>query len=61
MVLENQGVQYGFVSEKDEIKVKNDFKEMYYPSSEAWRSHVIDESKIVLDKSLNNFTCLEFY
>ena len=60
MILENQGEQYGFEYEEDMKKVKNDFMEMYYPSSEAWKSHIIDETKIVFDKSLKQFSELEF-
>jgi hypothetical protein len=59
MILENQGEQYGYVSEKDFKKVKDDFMEMYYPSSVAWRSHIIDETKIIFDKSLKRFSELE--
>ena len=59
MILENQGEQYGFESEEDLKKVKNDFMEMYYPSSEAWKSHIIDETKIIFDKSLKRFSELE--
>jgi len=60
MILENQGEQYGYISDKDFKKVKDDFMEMYYPSSEAWKSHIIDETKIVLDKSLQRFCEIEF-
>lgn len=60
MILENQGEQYGYVSDEDFKKVKEDFMEMYYPSSDAWKSHVIDETKIIFDKSLKRFSELEF-
>jgi hypothetical protein len=60
MVLENQGDQYGYKSVDDSIKVKNDFIEMDYPSSESWRSHIIDETKIVFDKSLQRFVEFDF-
>jgi hypothetical protein len=59
MILENQGEQYGYESEEDLKKVKNDFMEMYYPSSDAWKSHIIDETKIIFDKSLKRFSELE--
>lgn len=60
MIMENQGEQYGYKSEKDREKIKLDFMEMYNPSSEAWRSHIIDETKMVFDKSLNRFCETEF-
>jgi hypothetical protein len=60
MVLENQGEQYGYESDIDLEKVKKDFIEMNYPSSNEWRSHIIDETKIMLDKSLKRFSELDF-
>jgi len=60
MVLENQGAQFGYKSSEDSLKVKNDFIEMDYPSSVSWRSHIIDETKIVFDKSLNRFVEIDF-
>lgn len=60
MILENQGEQYGYESEEDRIKGKSDFLEMYFPSSEEWRNHIMDETKIVLDKSLKRFCEVEF-
>jgi hypothetical protein len=60
MILENQGEQYGYESKKDRLKEKDDFREMYYPSSEDWRNHAIDETRIVFDKALKRFSELEF-
>jgi hypothetical protein len=59
MILENQGEQYGYNSDEDLKKVKKDFMEMDYPSSLAWRSHIIDETKVIFDKSLKRFSELE--
>jgi len=59
MILENQGEQYGFLSDEDSQKVKNDFIKMYYPVSDAWKSHIIDETKILFDNSLKRFSELE--
>lgn len=55
MISENQGQQYGFESEEDKDKVKKDLLEMYYPSSNKWRSHIIEETRTVFDKSLLRF------
>ena len=55
MILENQGQQYGFQTDDDKEKVKNDLLEMYYPSSNKWRSHIIEETKAVFDKSITRF------
>ena len=59
MILENQGVHHGYQSAKDELTVKNRFREMYYPSSAVWRSQVIRESKRMIAMLLTNFEQLE--
>ncbi len=56
MILENQGAHYGYKSKTDSLKVQKDIREMYYPSSEKWRTNVIDKTKLILDKSLKRFT-----
>lgn len=60
MMLENQGEHYGYVSDEDKKKVKYDFVEMYNLSSDSWRSQIIEETRIIFDKSLKRFSELEF-
>ncbi len=55
MILENQGFNYGYKNQKSERKVLNDFREMYYPSSEAWRSEVIRQSREMLEFCLDRY------
>lgn len=55
MVLENQGVQHGFKSAKDSLKIMDSFMEMYNPTSEKWRTKVMDDSRIMLKKTLENY------
>ncbi|NOR75053.1 MAG: DUF2817 domain-containing protein [Draconibacterium sp.] len=55
MVMENQGVQYGFKNAKDSIKIMHSFMEMYNPSSEKWRTKVMDDSKILLKNAMENY------
>ena len=55
MILENQGAQFGYKSEKDSIKVKTTLMEMYNPSSEKWRSKVMNDSKEMLEQVLKNY------
>ncbi len=50
MILENQGQHHGFKNERTEAKIKSRFREMYYPSSEEWRTKVILDSKEILEK-----------
>lgn len=54
-ILENQGTQFGYASEKDEAQVKKNFREMYYPSSDMWRVKVIADSRKLFESSLRNF------
>lgn len=49
MILENQGFHHGYKSEKTEAKIKENFLEMFYPSSIAWRSKVIMDTKEILE------------
>ncbi|MFC2152059.1 M14 family metallopeptidase [Bacteroidota bacterium] len=60
MILENQGEYYGYNANEDREKVKHDFIEMYNPSSDSWKSQIMNETKIVFDKSLKRFSELEF-
>ncbi len=55
VMAENQGIHYGYKTRKDEIKVKSRFLEGYYPSSEAWRSKVIEDSRSVLSQALKKY------
>ena len=55
LILENQGHLHGYKNEKHEIKTKNNFREMYYPSSEAWRSEVIRQARDMLTVVLKNY------
>jgi hypothetical protein len=57
-LLENQGFNYGYASEADRERVKKMFREMYYPSSEAWRTKVIQDTREIMNSALNNFKAL---
>jgi len=58
-ILENQGFNYGFKSDKDKVEVTNNFREMYFPSSPAWRTKVISDSRIIMKKVLKEFSAIE--
>lgn len=53
--IENQGAHYGYKTQKDEIRVKSRYLESYYPSSESWRSKVIEDSRQTLSQALKNY------
>ena len=49
VILENQGVHFGYKSKEDEGDIKNRSLEGYYPSSKPWRSKAImDANKTLL-------------
>jgi len=55
MILENQGHIHGYKNERHENITKYKFREMYYPSSEAWRSEVIRQAREMLEAVLENY------
>lgn len=58
MVLENQGVQFGYKNSKDSLKIKKSFMEMYNPSSKKWRTKIMTDSKLILEKAIINYSKL---
>jgi len=59
MILENQGYNNGYRNQKSERVVLEDFREMYYPSSKAWRSEVIRQSRDMLAFCLERYLEME--
>lgn len=55
VMIENQGVQYGYKSPKDETGVKERYLEGYYPSSQAWRSKAIHDARKQLIQAVEKF------
>ncbi|HAN79425.1 MAG TPA: hypothetical protein DCQ31_17510, partial [Bacteroidales bacterium] len=45
MIAENQGKQHGYATATDSTEILPVFVDMYFPDSEAWRSHCIDVTK----------------
>ena len=58
IIIENRGFHYGYTSEKQEKKVKENVIEAYYPSSEAWRSEVMKSGREMLKEALANYSYL---
>lgn len=50
MIIENQGVHYGYKRSKDQKKTEQRFLEMYYPSDPAWRIQIMEQSNEVFQK-----------
>ena len=55
MINENQGFHRGYKNEKSEVRVKEDFMELYYPPSEVWRTLVIGQSREMLEVAISRF------
>ena len=58
MILENQGVQFGYKNAKDSLKIMHSFMEMYNPTSEKWRTKIIDDSEVILKQAMENYADL---
>lgn len=54
-MLENQGVQFGYASPADRDKIQRDYREMFNPSSAAWRTQVIQDSRAMLRVVMENW------
>jgi hypothetical protein len=54
-ILENQGVHLGYKSPKDSIMIRENFMEMFNPSSEKWRTKIMIDSKTMLKQALENY------
>jgi hypothetical protein len=55
VILENQGVHFGYRSKKDEEGVKHRFLEGYYPSSRSWRSKAIMDARKTLLQAVKKY------
>ena len=59
MIVENQGFHHGYKTRKDELRIKTDVLEMYYPSSKNWRSKVIQDARKILSQAMKKFESIE--
>jgi len=59
MIVENQGFHHNYKTKKDKTKINKGVLEMYYPSSKNWRSKAIEDAKIILSKSMEQFKSIE--
>jgi hypothetical protein len=55
MILENQGFHHGYKNNKAEKIVKKRFREMFFPSSEIWRSNVIKQASEILPVLIDRY------
>lgn len=54
-LLENQGTQFGYADEASRHAIQRDYREMFNPSSPAWRTKVITDSRAMLHAVVGNW------
>ncbi len=59
MVNENRGAHFGYKNDQQEQIVKNAARELDYPSSDAWRSNVMETGRETLSKILKTYPLVD--
>jgi len=54
-IVENQGFQFGYKSEKDKQKAKKGYYEMFYPPSEKWRTNALIKAKDLMEVVMQRY------
>lgn len=54
-LLENQGVQFGYADEASKRAIQRDYREMFNPSSPAWRTKVVQDSRAMWRTVVGNW------
>ena len=58
MIIENQGFHHGYENSKTERLVKDRFREMFFPSSEIWRSQIMKQTSEILPVLIDRYRSL---
>jgi hypothetical protein len=58
-VLENQGVQHGYADAASQARIRRDYREMFAPSSPAWRTKAVQDSRAVLEAVVRQWPQVE--
>jgi hypothetical protein len=58
MILENQGFHHGYENSQTENLVKYRFREMFFPSSEIWRSQIMKQTSEILPELIDRYAQL---
>jgi len=58
-VMENQGFNHGYKNSRQEERIKQNYKEFFYPSSESWRSGAIESGWEMFNSVLENYSVIE--
>ena len=59
MINENQGYHNGYKDSLSKVEVAKEFKELYYPASNHWRTKVMDRACQSLSVMMQKFSTLE--
>jgi hypothetical protein len=59
MIIENQGFHHGYETSKAERLVKHRFREMFFPSSEIWRSQIMKQTSEILPVLIERYKALK--
>ena len=59
IILENQGFHHGYKNDKKEKIVKKRFREMFFPSSEIWRSQIMKQVSEILPILIDRFADID--
>ncbi len=54
-ILENQGAMHGYAANSDELEIKRRYREMFFPSSERWRSTILRKTRDFWDRTLHRY------
>jgi hypothetical protein len=54
-ILENQSHHYGCISPDDCKEIQRIYREMFYPSSPAWRTKIIQDTDVMMEKAVSRF------
>jgi hypothetical protein len=58
VIIENQGFYSGYENSKTEKLVKHRFREMFFPSSEIWRSQIMKQTSEILPVLIDRYDAL---
>ena len=58
MIIENQGFHHGYENSETERLVKHRFREMFFPSSEIWRSQIMKQTSEILPVLVDRYRSL---
>lgn len=59
MIIEKQGFHHGYKNKRAEKRIKERFREMFFPSSNIWRSQIMNQASEILPVLTNRYIKLK--